>query len=135
MRDRAQKQQNCLLIELSPTESVVSAVTRIEISTCDFTNQIFLVNPISSRQTRHSLWKIFRFRSQFSRYFAAMEDWIKLQFRIPNFGDILGGNSSSDGVNNQVLYVYTLKTSSSSLSFVAYLVEVEISIFACCCCC
>ena len=52
-----------------------------------------------------------------------MEDWINFEFSIPDFGGILRGNSSSDGVNNQVLYLYTLKTSSNSSSFVTYLLS------------
>ena len=52
-----------------------------------------------------------------------MVDWVNLQLRTPDFGDMLGGNSSSDGVNNQVLYLYTLKTSSNSSSFVTYLLS------------
>ena len=103
--------------------SFASSMTRIEISACNFTNQTFLVNPNSSRQTRYSLQKICRFRSQFFHYFAVMEEWVNFEFRIPDFGGILGGNSSSDGVNNQVLYLYTLKTSSNSSSFVTYLLS------------
>ena len=104
-------------------ESFASLEPRIEISSCNFTNQTLLVNPDSSWLTRYSRWCICRFRSQFSRYFSCMvERW--------NFGvgsslpwDVFGGNSSSDGVNIQVLYVYTLKTSSNSSSFVTYLLS------------
>ena len=104
-------------------ESFASLEPRIEISTCNFTNQTLLANPDSSWLTRYSRWCICRFRSQFSRYFSCMvERW--------NFGvgsslpwDVFGGNSSSDGVNIQVLYVYTLKTSSNSSSFVTYLLS------------
>ena len=117
---RGQKKRSYLLIELCPMVSFASSETRIEISTCNFTNQTFLVNPNSSRQTRYSLQKICRFRSQFSSYFAVMEDWINFEFSIPDFGGILRGNSSSDGVNNQVNYLYILKTSSNSSSFVTY---------------
>ena len=52
-----------------------------------------------------------------------MEEWVNSQLRAPDFGDALGGDSSSDGVNNQALYVCTLKTSSNSLTFVAYLLS------------
>ena len=104
-------------------ESFASLEPRIEISACNFTNQTLPANPDSSWLTRYSRWCICRFRSQFSRYFAVMEEWINFEFRIPDFGGILGGNSSSDGVNNQVLYLYTLKTSSNSSSFVTYLLS------------
>ena len=104
-------------------ESFASLEPRIEISTCNFTNQTLLANQDSSWLTRYSRWRICQFRSQFSRYFSCMvERW--------NFGvgsslpwDVFGGNSSSDGVNIQVLYVYTLKTSSNSSSFVTYLLS------------
>ena len=119
----SKKNQSCLLIELSPTASFASSETRVEISTCNFTDETFLVNPNSSRQTRYSLQKICRFRWQLSHYFAVMAEWINFELRIPDFGGILGGNSSSDGVNNQVLYLYTLKTSSNSSSFVTYLLS------------
>lgn len=114
------KKQSCLLIELSPTASFASSETRVEISACNFTDETFLVNPNSSRQTRYSLQKICRFRWQLSHYFAVMAEWMNFELLMPDFGGILGGGSSSDGVNNQVNYLYILKTSSNSSSFVTY---------------
>ena len=52
-----------------------------------------------------------------------MEEWINFELRAPDFGGALGGDSSSDGVNDQALYLYTLKTSSNSSRFVAYLLS------------
>ena len=96
---KCKKTQSYLLIELNPMESFASLEPRIEISTCNFTNQTLLANQDSSWLTRYSRWRICQFRSQFSRYFSCMvERW--------NFGvgsslpwDVFGGNSRSDGVN------------------------------------
>ena len=102
----SKKNQSCLLIELSPTASFASSEARVEISACNFTDETFLVNPNSSRQTRYSLQKICRFRWQLSHYFAVMAEWMNFELLMPDFGGILGEGSSSDGVNNQVNYLY-----------------------------
>ena len=83
--------------------------------------QTFLANRNSSEPTRYSLEEICQLRWRFSIYFVIMEEWINFQLPAPIFGDILGGNSSSGGVNDQVRHVYTLKKSPISLSFVAYI--------------
>lgn len=106
---------------LGPVEGIASAEPRIESRARKLTNQTFLANRNSLEPTRYSLEEICQLRWRFSIYFVIMEEWINFQLPAPIFGDILGGNSSSGGVNDQVRHVYTLKKSPISLSFVAYI--------------
>ena len=106
---------------LGPVEGIASAEPRIETRARKLTNQTFLANRNSSEPTRYSLEEICQLRWRFSIYFVIMEEWINFQLPAPIFGDILGGDSSSGRVNDQVRYVYTLKKSPSSLSFVTYI--------------
>ena len=97
-----------------------SSDCRIANSTHNFTSKTFLVNPNSSRLMRCSLKKICRFCSLFSRQFFCMEEWVNFEFGSSLFGDLFGENSSSGGVNTQVLYTYMLKAHPNSSSFVTY---------------
>ena len=49
------------------------------------------------------------------------EEWVNFEFGSSLLGDLFGENSSSGGVNTQVLYTYTLKAHPNSSSFVTYL--------------
>ena len=46
---------------------------------------------------------------------------MNFEFGSSLLGDLFGENSSSGGVNTQVLYTYTLKAHPNSSSFVTYL--------------